>query len=224
LPLIVRWRDGDLPTRVIRPTGAVQKGARPIGEREPFDFCQAMRQLITDVTRRCPDFRHVQVPRILLSVTQARRGFVHGLQARVTPLRFANGELMRRRRGVMYHIQRYFHNEQEFLYVMTFCLPRFLNLSFDEKFITLFHELYHLHPECNGDFRRHEGRCQFHTRRRREYDKKMVPFARAYLASKPDAGLIDFLRLDFAQLTARHGAVTGIVVPRPKMIPLTNSH
>ena len=44
--------------------------------------------------------------------------------------------------------------------------------------------------------------------------------ARDYLATNPDPSLHAFLRLNFAQLERRHGAVMGIVVPRPKMVPL----
>ena len=48
------------------------------------------------------------------------------------------------------------------LYVMTFCLPRFLEQSFDDKFVTIFHELFHIGPSFDGDFRRHSGRCAFY--------------------------------------------------------------
>ncbi len=48
----------------------------------------------------------------------------------------------------------------------------------------------------------------------------MAGLARAYLATNPDPALHSFLRLNFAQLQKRHGAVLGIVVPRPKIIPL----
>ena len=30
--------------------------------------------------------------------------------------------------------------DREMLYLMTFCLPRFLNRPFEDKFVTLFHE------------------------------------------------------------------------------------
>jgi hypothetical protein len=121
---------------------------------------------------------------------------------------------------VTFQVQRYFLGEYEFLYLMTFCLPRFLDQDFDDKFVTLFHELYHIGPDFNGDLRRHEGRCQLHTRSRRQYDKHMAALARAYLAGKPDPDLHAFLRLNFAQLQARHGAVASVIVPRPKIIPL----
>jgi hypothetical protein len=52
----------------------------------------------------------------------------------------------------------------------------------------------------------------------------MVQHAREYLSRGPEAHLHEFLRLDFAQLQARHGRVTGIVVPRPKIIPLVGPY
>jgi len=163
----------------------------------------------------------VDVSKILLGVTRARNKRAHGLQARVTPLRFAHGSLIRRRHGATYQVQRYFLDDQEFLYLMTFCLPRFLDQDFTDKFITLFHELYHLHPSCNGDLRRHDGRCQLHSHSQRAYDRHMADLARAYLATRPDPDLHAFLRLDFAQLQKRHGSIAGILVPRPRIIPVT---
>jgi hypothetical protein len=189
----------------------------------PFDFCGHIRRLLEDMVRRCPELGHVHMARILLAVTQARTGRTHGLQARVTPLRFARGALTRQRRGVTYQVQRYFLGEHEFLYLMTFCLPRFLDQDFDDKFVTLFHEMYHLSPACDGDLRRHGGRYHLHTHDQQSYDQHMLELARAYLGSRPDPRLHSFLRLNFAQLVKRHGSVTGIVVPRPKVVPLLGS-
>jgi hypothetical protein len=141
----------------------------------------------------------------------------------VTPLRFRGGKLTRKRRGVHYQVQRYFVGGREMLYLMTFCLPRFLEQEFDDKFITIFHELYHISPAFDGDLRRHEGRYCIHSHSQRCYDAQMADLARQYLASQPDPGLHAFLRLDFAQLVRRHGSVVGVTVPRPKLIPLANA-
>jgi predicted metallopeptidase len=187
---------------------------------EPFDFCAHVRRLCDDITRRCPELGHVQTARILFGVTQARNGRAHGLQARVTPLRFHGGLLVRRHRGVTYQVQRYVVDGAEVLYLMTFCLPRFLNQGFDDKFVTLFHELFHISPLCDGDLRRHGGRYAVHTCSQRRYDEHMAMLARAYLATKPDPALHTFLRLNYYQLRHRHGRVVGTMVPRPKLIPL----
>jgi predicted metallopeptidase len=232
LPLILHWRESDnpLPLRSVR---LPRHARRPITGLEtppwlssgpgelPFDFCRHIRALCADVIRHCSELKHIDVSRLLFGMTQARSGRRHGLQARVTPLRFRHGQLTRRRRcGGLYQVQRYFVNGREMLYLVTFCLPRFLDQEFDDKFITLFHELYHISPDFEGDLRRHEGRCALHTHSKRLYDVHMADLARAYLSNGADRSLHDFLRLNFAQLQHRHGSVVGIVVPRPRLLPV----
>jgi hypothetical protein len=234
LPPILRWQDPEqpLPVRAVRlPPRARARGVGleappwlatgPAGE--PFDFCAHVRRLCADVVGRCPELGHIDVNRLLFAVTQARSGQRHGLQARVTPLRFRHGELTRRRQGVDYRVQRYFVNGREMLYLVTFCLPRFLDQDFDDKFITLFHELYHISPAFEGDLRRHEGRYAIHSHSKRQYDEHMAHLARAYLSNGADKPLHAFLRLNFAQLKHRHGSVVGVMVPRPRLLPTVQS-
>ena len=106
------------------------------------------------------------------------------------------------------------------LYLVTFCLPRFLEQKFDDKLITLFHELYHIGAAFDGDLRRHEGRYAYHSHSKCRYDAHMAQLARAYLSNGADQPLFSFLRLDFGQLEHRHGSVVGVVVPRPRLLPV----
>jgi predicted metallopeptidase len=231
--LVLRWDSvrRPLPVRVIQPNTARAGPTLGLGQPwhdtgapgQPFDFTANIRRLLEDIVARTHEFARIKLPRVLISATQARGGRRHGLQARVTPLRFQHGQIVRQRHGVAYQVQRYFLDDHEFLYVLTFCLPRFLDQEFDDKLITLFHELHHIDPDFSGDLRRHAGRCPFHTASQRHYDKHMAELARAYLATKPDVRLHAFLRLNFAQLRARHAAVTAIVVPRPKQIPIPSA-
>ncbi len=190
---------------------------------QPFDFCGHIRRLCTDIGRRCAELSHIDVSRLLFGVTQARTAVRHGLQARVTPLRFRHGGLLRRRDGVTYQVQRYVVDGNDMLYLVTFCLPRFLDQGFDEKFITLFHELYHISPGFEGDLRRLGGRCDIHSGSKQAYDAQMGMLARAYLASGAEESLYSFLRMDFAQLAHRHGSIVGVVVPRPRLLPIPES-
>jgi predicted metallopeptidase len=231
LPLIHRWHEPDnpLPLRTIN----VPKSGRgrasftdaPAWLRtgpadQPFDFCGHVARLCADIVRHSDALKHIDVSRLLFGVLQARSGRRHGLQARVTPLRCHGGALTRHRRGVAYQVQRYFVNGREMLYLVTFCLPRFLDQDFADKFVTLFHELYHISPAFEGDLRRHDGRCTFHTHSKRLYDSHMGELARGYLTNGADRSLHEFLRLNFAQLRHRHGAVVGVTVPRPRLIPV----
>lgn len=231
LPLELRWSTADnpLPLRTVRWPGRTRRPTTGLEAppwlstgpvQQPFDFQSHVRALCADIVRHCAELAHINVSRLLFGMTQARSGRRHGLQARVTPMRFRNGRLTRRRRSGLYQVQRYFVEGREMLYLVTFCLPRFLDQDFDDKFITLFHELYHISSEFDGDLRRHEGRCSLHTHSKRLYDAHMAHLARAYLANGATHSLSDFLRLNFAQLQHRHGSVVGVVVPRPRLLPV----
>jgi hypothetical protein len=234
LPLVLQWREPEnpLPLRCVRHPGRRRGEALglqappwldtgPVGQ--PFDFCGHVRRLCGDIVERCEELAHINTSRLLFAVTQARSGRRHGLQARVTPLRFRHGRLTRRRGDGAYQVQRFFVDDHEMLYLVTFCLPRFLDADFDDKFVTLFHELYHISPAFEGDLRRHDGRYALHSHSKRIYDAHMAGMAREYLASRPDPALYSFLRVSFAQLVHRHGSVIGIVVPRPRLIPVCDT-
>ena len=233
LPLTLRWQlpDRPLPLRIVQQPP--HSSIRTVGLEAPpwytsgpvdqsFDFCGAIGRLCTDIAKRCPELAHIDVPRLLIGMTQARGGQRHGLQARVTPLRFRDGRMIRQHDDVSYRVQRYFVDGREMLYLMTFCLPRFLDQDFDDKFITLFHELFHISPAFEGDLRRMGGRCALHSHSKREYDIRMAGMARAYLSGGADPALHSFLRMDFAQLKHRHGSVQGVIVPRPRLLPIAS--
>jgi predicted metallopeptidase len=189
----------------------------------PFDFTLAMRQLCEDITQRVDDFEHVRMEQVAVTFAQARRRVSYGLQAKLTPLRFAGGELVTRRRGKMWTIQRWYAGELEMLYILTFYLPRFLEQSFREKLITVMHELYHISPEFDGDIRRLPGHYHVHSHSQKEYDRKMDELVDRYLRSNPPEAMYRFLRTSFRELAAHHGSVVGIRVPIPKLLPLSKS-
>jgi predicted metallopeptidase len=227
-PLVLRWEanDSPLPVRPVRSHHAGHhemystklNGAQD--QPEPFDFTRHVARLCDDIVARCPEFGHVRTEQVLFGFTQARNRRMHGLQARVTPMRLHGGRLVRRHRGVPYQVQRFVVDGLDVLYLMTFCLPRFLNQPFEDKLVTLFHELFHIGPQFDGDLRRHGGRYAVHTHSQRLYDQHVARLARTYLAANPDPELHAFLRLNFAQIRRRHGEVFGIVVPRPKLVPV----
>jgi len=185
-----------------------------------FDFSARMHALCADVAARLPVFHHVRMAQVAVTWSQARNQSVHGLQARLTPLRFEGGAVTAVRRGQTWSIQRYVMGEVEMLYLLTFFLPRFLNQTFREKMITVMHELYHINPTFNGDIRRLRGHYHVHSRSQREFDRKMGQYVDQYLATAPAARTYDFLRHGFSDLQARMGTVVGFRVPVPKLIPL----
>lgn len=190
----------------------------------PFDFSGHICRLCDDIALQCPEFAHVDTRSMLFTFTAARNRNGFGLQARVTPMRFRGGEPTRQLGGVRYQAQRYFVGGREMLYLVTFCLPRFLDQTFSEKLVTVFHELYHIGPRFDGDLRRHEGRYAVHTKSKRGYDEHMAELAKQYVVDHPDPEVFDFLRLSSKELVRARGGITAIAVPRPKMIPICSGH
>ena len=180
-----------------------------------------MRQLCTDIALRCPVFAHVKVESILISVTPSRNRKGYGLLARLTPMRFRNGAMKQRRGRTLFQPQRYYVNKREMLYILTFCVPRFLEQSLSEKLITIFHELYHISPKFDGDLRRHDGRYALHTHSKQGYDAHMAELVQDYLKTNPKLSEYDFLKYRTPELLQRHGNILATTVPRPHMIPVT---
>lgn len=187
-----------------------------------FDFCAAMSRLCTDICRRHPQFRHIDMQRVVVTFAQTRSPVEWGMQAKLTPMRFQNGALTEERGGRKWTVQRLVHNGREMLYILTFYLPRFLNLSYSEKLVTVFHELYHVSPRFDGDIRRFAGACYMHTGSQAGYDRQMAVFVKQYLRMRSPVALRDFLKPDFAGLRKSRGVVVGLRLPIPRVIPVSD--
>lgn len=190
--------------------------------RAGFDFTLHMRRLCEDMVRRLPELRHIDLDRVAVSFTQARKNTLHGVYATLTPLRFVGGREETVRRGRRYGIQRLYDPAgREMLYILTFLLPRFLDLEFREKLNTTVHELWHVSPGFDGDVRRFSGRCYAHSGSKKRYDEQVENLVDRWLAMEPPEPLFAFLRHDFRGLAVQHGGVFGTTISSPKLIPLT---
>lgn len=191
--------------------------------RMPFDFSAAMYRLCEDIVQRLPDLRHINMPEVAVTFAQARSRVSHGMQAKLTPLRFEDGTLVTERYGRQWTVPRLYHGRQELLYILTFYLPRFFDHCVREKMITVIHELFHISPEFNGDIRRFGGRYHAHSHSQKQYDECMGELVDVYLAQRPPRELYSFLEISFSELQARHGGVVGLKVPIPKLIPMSKT-
>jgi len=186
-----------------------------------FDFTEHVRLLCRDFVERLPELAHIDLGRVSICFSQARKSVRHGLQASLTPMRFERGaETMRRGRRT-YAVQRLQDESgREMLYILRFYLPRFLDLPLDEKLGTIVHELWHVSPAFDGDLRRHEGRCFAHGSSQKAFDAHAEHLVRRWLDQSPAEPLYEFLRYDFRGLQRIYGGVFGQTIPVPKLVPL----
>ncbi|MBJ6802310.1 putative metallopeptidase [Geomonas propionica] len=179
-----------------------------------------LERLIYDITLRSPELHHIIPEKLLVCVSTGRtsRG---GSLAKIHPLRFAGGEKSvrsrRGRRSVLCTMPSITHRGEEMLYVIYFLIPRFLELSFREKMITIFHELYHISPACDGDIRRFPGRNYAHGSSTKAYNLLMGQLVDRYLETIPDRSALEFLEGNLASLRSRHGAIVARRLQAPRI-------
>jgi hypothetical protein len=110
-------------------------------------------------------------------------------------------------------------------YLISFVLPRFTNQSLNgsrkadfyrhaepwiAKLDTVFHELYHIDPAQSGirAVENADGSRSYRSHGPMFYED-VAEMVHAYLATGPDPSLYEFLKYDFAELTARYDGVVG---------------
>lgn len=192
-----------------------------IAQRSGFDFCRHLGGLCEQIVSGLPELGHVQLDRVAICFAQTRTAALHGVQATLTPLRFAGGAETTDRGNRSWGIQRVLDaSGQEMLYVLRFYLPRFLDQSLTEKLITVVHELWHISPKCDGDLRRHAGRCFAHSHSKAHYDAQMHELVNRWLATNPPADAYAFLENNSRQLAGQYGGVYGLRIPAPKLHPI----
>ena len=183
-----------------------------------------LERLIADIAGKVEEFSHIDPQRILVCVSSTRGGGVHGTYAKIHPLCFENGTRCKTiSRGVRrhtYEMPTISHRGVEMLYVVYFLIPRFLNLPFREKLITLFHELYHISPEFNGDIRRFTGKNYAHGSSTRRYNAQMDKLVGIYLGQHGDCSLAAFLEGNMEEIRVRYKTIVGrkLAAPRIKLV------
>ncbi|MFO7907883.1 MAG: hypothetical protein ACQESR_16090 [Planctomycetota bacterium] len=198
------------------------EGRCPEVDGRGFDFTGHVRAVCEDMVIRLPQLAHIDMSRVAISLSRARKVGADGVHASLMPLRFQGGARAGKRGGRYYTTQVVLNRDgQEMLYILTFFLPRFMDVEFREKLVTIAHELWHIGPAFDGDLRRHAGRCYVHTGSRKNYDREMKHLVNAWLSDGPPASLYHFLQYHFAQLQWIHGRVHGVRYSQPKLIPIS---
>ncbi len=189
--------------------------------KQSFDYTAVIARVCEDICFRLPEFRHIDMRYVGVSFSQTKHSDPHGVFASTYPLRFQDGAQTTLRRGRPWTIQRFFKRDgTEYLYILYFYVPRFMELSLTDKLETIIHELYHINPLFNGDLRRFKGRCFAHGSSQKKYDATVRALTQRWLARDPAPEIWDPLRYNFAQIQSIYGNITGTRIPTPKIVPV----
>src|SRR5947209_20254527 len=112
--------------------------------RRMFNYTTAIETVTRHAIRKLEAFAHIELERLLIAWTPCRDHGPYGTFAKVVPLRFQDGAQTRRVGRRTFRMPPIQHEGREILYLVYFYLPRFQNLAYREKLITILHELYHV--------------------------------------------------------------------------------
>jgi len=176
---------------------------------KPYDLSVEIEKVVARLAT-IEELNHIRPSALMIAVAQCRNRSYFGTHAVLTALRFAGGKRELVKNKYKYVWPRIVIDGYEMLYLITFYLPRFLDVSFDEKLMTIIHELYHISPRFNGDLRRFPGRNYAHGHSTKEYEKQLAPIMQKALA-KYDFSIFDFMTMHFDELQKKYSAIIGNV-------------
>lgn len=185
-----------------------------------FHYTDALRHLLIDIISSCEKFHHIDLAQVGIGITMARGTRAAGVLAKCVPLRFEGGDRRGTHNGRRYLMSDVIYQGTEMLYLMLVYLPRFQNLSAEEKLRTLFHEMYHISPNFDGDLRRFPGPNYAHGRSREWFNALFEDDLQHFLTHHHEAHRHPFLDRTFAELNSQQGPIVGLTFPMPQMIPL----
>jgi hypothetical protein len=202
-----------------------------------INYTERIRRLMQDVVSRTPSLGYIDLNEVLVFGRFGRPGAdgafatCHCLTLPETDPGYyfwkdrVTGELTRRSEWFTTKTPEVRVHGTRIKYLISFVLPRFCEQSLTRswkgelygsvppwvaKLDTIVHELYHIDPGTTGirQVAHADGKRSTRTHGP-EFYEDVATMTREYLASKPDAETLEFLRWDFAGLQARYGGVTA---------------
>ncbi len=185
---------------------------------DSIDLSLALSAIITEIVRLCRPLGHIDTNRILVCVGSNRSGRSGGLYGKLIPLRFKNGSSVLQYRGRLYTIPEITNNGNSCLYIIYFYMPRFFDLPWEEKLRVIFHELYHISPNFDGDIRRMGAVKIAHGHSKKHFDSLYSPALSSFIKHMPATSHGEFLRMNSRELYSRYRRVTAVRMKHPKPV------
>ncbi|HNX24413.1 MAG TPA: putative metallopeptidase [Spirochaetota bacterium] len=152
--------------------------------------------IIHDMVELTEEFKCFDLNKILICCASNRKDFRGATYGKLLPLRFKDGSEIIKHNGRFYTIPKVKVNNMEILYIIYFYIPKFFNLSAKDKVNVMFHELFHINPEFNGDIRRMGKFKAAHGHSRKSFEEKYIEYADTFFEKIEDTPYYNFLKMN----------------------------
>jgi len=162
---------------------------------ETINLTDILTLIIHDMIKSTGEFKFFDLNKILVCCASNRKDCRGATYGKLLPLRFKDGSEIIKHNGRFYTIPKVKINEIEILYIIYLYIPKFFNLSAKDKVNVMFHELYHINPEFNGDIRRMGEFKSAHGHSRKAFEKKYIEYAETFFDKIKEAPYYNFLQM-----------------------------
>ncbi len=158
-------------------------------------YMLCMQDLIKDITQTVDELSYIDPEYVSVGFKRSKDNVNEETWAEVTALDLGDGAYLQKKEG---RVEKYFSSQCLLMngvpvkYIMDFYVPVFLSLPFREKLVTVFHELYHISPNFDGELRTFKGRAYQHGPSKEKYDKYMEYLCDKYM--REDREAVEFLK------------------------------
>jgi predicted metallopeptidase len=189
-------------------------------KKKTIKITEVLSSLIASIVKHTPTFSHIDISALMVCVASNRSGR-GGAFGKLIPMRFENGSRFIRFKKRLYAMPEIMTNDLQCLYIIYFYMPKFFNLNPLDKLNVVFHELYHISPEFNGDIRRIALKRKAHGGSRKRYDSMYFSEFEAYANSHVFSEFYDFLSMDSKSLFDSFDRVYANRMPVPKPVSIS---
>jgi len=187
-------------------------------------YLSAAESLIADITETIEEFAYIEPDQITVNFKRSRDGVNEESQAEITGLSNSNFTSIQKKEG---RIEKFLASKCmlkdgiPIKYSIDLYIPAFFNLNFKEKLVTIFHELYHIHPKFDGELRVFKGKGYMHGSSTERYDKYMEYLVDKYISKESEAA--EFLKKDHEKISPMLPAykIPRTVKPSPSLFRIT---
>ena len=179
--------------------------------------------IIRDMINSTDEFKKFDLNRMLVCCASNRKDCRGATYGKLVPLRFKDGAEIIKHNGKFYTIPKVKVNNSEILYIVYFYIPKFFSLSAKDKINVMFHELYHINPEFNGDIRRMGKFKAAHGHSRKSFEEKYIEYADNFFDKIQNTPYYNFLKMDSHQIMSNFKTVKYRRMKSVKPVLLTTN-
>jgi len=167
---------------------------------DSINLTDVLTLIIHDIIKSTDEFKSFDINKILVCCASNRKDSKGAIYGKLQPLRFKDGSEIIQHNKRYYTIPKIMLNNVEILYILYLYIPKFFDMPIKDKINVMFHELYHISPEFNGDIRRMGNIKSAHGHSKKSFEEKYIKYASKYFNKINETPFYSFLQMNFEDI------------------------